>query len=135
MARSNHGYGERKRLVISGSAAAALALIALWYVPEPHIALATVALCIFGFAGMTYGVIMAHIRRFLSEHILGRGMSFANFLCMSGAGLLQIISGVYVDELRGSGLAPELVYARLHLALALILITATVAYIWSAERK
>ena len=127
--------GERRKLVLAGSAVAGVGLLTLWYVPEPHIAVATVALCVFGFAGMTYGVIMAHIRRFIPEHILGRGMSFANFLCMSGAGLMQIFSGVYVDQLRASGLASYLVYARLHLALAVVLFAATAVYIWSSEKK
>ena len=127
--------GERRRLVLAGSAAASLGLLTLWYLPEPHIVAATVALCIFGFAGMTYGVLMAHVRRFIPEHILGRGMSFANFLCMSGAGLLQIFSGTYVDQLRASGVASYLVYARLHLALAIVLLTATVIYFCSSEKK
>jgi MFS family permease len=127
--------GERRRLVLAGSAAASLGLLTLWHLPEPHIVVATVALCIFGFSGMTYGVIMAHVRRFIPEHILGRGMSFANFLCMSGAGFLQIVSGVYVDQLRASGLASYLVYARLHFALAIVLLTATVIYFWSPEKK
>lgn len=127
--------GERRRLVLAGSAAAGVGLLALWVLPQPHIAVATAALCVFGFSGMTYGVIMAHIRRFLPEQILGRGMSFANFLCMGGAGLLQVFSGVYVNQLRASGLAPELIYARLHFALAVILIAATAVYIWSSEKK
>ncbi len=127
--------GERKKIVLGGSLVAGAVLLVLWTFPQPHLALATVALCIFGFAGMTYGVIMAHIRRFIPEHLLGRGMSFANFLCMSGAGMLQLWSGNYVDQLRNEGLAPDLVYARLHLALALVLFVAVAIYIRSSEKQ
>ena len=126
---------ERRKPVLVGSAIASAGLIALWVTPQPSLAMATTVLCVFGFAGMTYGVIMAHIRRFLPEHVLGRGMSFANFLCMGGAGLLQIFSGAYVDQLRASGLAAHFVYARLHLALAMVLAAATLIYFWSSEKK
>lgn len=124
----------RKSLTLAGSVVAGTALLALWLMPEPRLITATLLLCIFGFAGMTYGPAMAHVRSFLPDRLLGRGMTFANFLCMSGAAILQRWSGTYVDRLEGDGLAASGVYARVHLALAAVLLLAALLYAFAREQ-
>ena len=43
--------------------------------------------------GMTYGVLMAHGRSFVPDHLLGRGITLLNVLFIGGAGVLQPLSG------------------------------------------
>lgn len=126
---------QRKWLVFAGSVVAGSALLALWFAPQLSLVAAAGMLCLFGFAGMTYGPAMAHVRSFLPEALLGRGMTFANFLCMSGAALLQRWSGRHVDQLKVTGLDASQVYADVHLALALILLAAALVYGFARERN
>ena len=82
---------------------------------------------------MTYGPLMAHVRHSLPDRLLGRGMTFANFLCMGGAGLLQVWSGSYVARLGAQGLAPAALYAALHFAFAAVLLLAAAVYLLSHD--
>lgn len=123
----------RKPIVLGGSLAAGVSLAVLAWLTAPPLWLCTLLLGLFGFAGMTYGPLMAHVRLFLPDRLLGRGMTFANFLCMSGAGLLQVWSGSAVAQMKASGLPPADVYASVHLALAAILIGAALIYAFSHE--
>lgn len=123
----------RKPLVLTGSLAAAAALAALALLPAPPLLVCAGLLALFGFAGMTYGPLMAHVRLFLPDRLLGRGMTFANFLCMAGAGLLQVWSGSAVARMKASGLPAGEVYASVHLALAAILTAAALIYAFAHE--
>ena len=65
--------------------------------------------------GMTYGVLMAHGRSFVPDHLLGRGITLLNVLFIGGAGVLQPLSGALMkrmaDAAAGAGLchaAPDL---------------------------
>lgn len=124
----------RKGLALAGSVIAAACLLILAVMPRPALHLAVALLCGFGFAGMTYGTLMSHVRTFLPDRLLGRGMTFANFLCMGGAGALQVGSGAYVDALTSSGLAPAEVYAHVHFALAAALGVPALIYAFARER-
>ena len=124
----------RKALALGGSLVAAGALVALAFTTNATITPATAMLCVFGFSAITYATIMAHVRLFLPDRLLGRGMSFANFLCMGGAGLLQAWSGLYVDHLKGRGLAPAELFSLLHLTLAGLLLACSLIYAFSQEK-
>jgi sugar phosphate permease len=123
----------RKPLVLAGSLVAGACLLALAWLPAPTLLVCTILLSAFGFAGMTYGPLMAHVRLFLPDRLLGRGMTFANFLCMAGAGLLQVWSGSAVAQLKSGGTPLAEVYAAVHLALAAILIGGALIYAFSHE--
>lgn len=114
--------------VIAGTALGALALLT-----QPPLTVCLTLLCVFGFAAMTYGTLMAHIRLCLPDRLLGRGLTFANFLCMSGAGLLQVWSGSYVSGLKAAGLPAADVFSGLHMVFAGILLAAALIYAFSRE--
>lgn len=118
-------------LVCSTIAGGALGTLAL--MTHPTLGVCVALLCVFGFAAMTYGTLMAHIRLCLPDRLLGRGMTFANFLCMSGAGLLQVWSGSYVGRLKASGLSAADVFCALHLVFAGVLLAATLIYAFARE--
>lgn len=126
--------GSRKWPGVIGSGIAGLVLIVLSRLDQPGLTMVTVLLCIVGFAGMTYSVVMAHVRTFIPEHALGRGITLANFFCMGGAGIVQAVSGRYVDTLRGANLNPEAVFGHLHLALGSALVAVSLIYAFSREK-
>ena len=77
---------------------------------------------------MTYAALVGHIRLFFAADIVGRGITFANFLCMAAAGVIQVISGLYVADLVGQGRPAVEVYARLHAMFGVFLVVATLIY-------
>ena len=58
---------------------------------------------IIGFFGMSYGSLMAHARLFIPDHLIGVGATFINFVFMSGSGIVQFLSGVFIDACRSGG--------------------------------
>lgn len=127
--------GTAKWVVLAGGIVTAAALGVLALAPVPSLATATVLLAVIGAAGISYAVLLAHARPFFPEHLLGRGMTFVNFVFIGGAGLLQPISGRYVDVLKAQGLPAADVYAHLHLAFAITLALATAIYAFSSEKR
>ena len=45
-------------------------------------------------------ILMAHARQFFPEHLIGRGMTFVNFLFIAGAGAVQSASGWFIAQQR-----------------------------------
>jgi MFS family permease len=123
----------RKWLIIGGSlcAAAALAGLALW--PRPSLPMAITLLSILGLTGTTYGLLMAHGRSFLPDYLLGRGITLINFLFIGGVVVVQLISGLVVDAMRGSGATMTDIYAVLHGGFAVSLLVVTTIYMFSRE--
>ena len=124
-------FRQRKRLVIAGSLLTSGGFAVLALTPRPSLALATLTMAAVGFMGLHQPLVFAHARTFFPEHLLGRGMTFANFLTIGGAGLVQWVSGSYVTHLQQTGTAAPDVYAALHLAFAIIILAATLIYMWS----
>ena len=127
--------GTRKWLIVGGNVLSGLGFVALWVVPRPDLATVTLMIAALGGVGMTYGVLMAHGRSYFPEHLLGRGITFMNFLFIGGAVLLQPASGAYVEALKARGLPPMEIYASLHLAFGLILLATTAVYLWAKDKR
>ena len=132
-------YGSLERLLggpkpttIAGSVLAAVALLGLGATGEPMVALCWVALL--GAAGMTYGLLMSHGRLFLPAELLGRGVTFLNFLFIGGAGLLQYGSGQLVGAGLAAGVPAAVVYGRLFTAFGVTLLVATAVYLRAPAR-
>lgn len=126
-------FGTRKWVVAAGTLVSVLALAALWAWPTADLAVAVGLLAVLGAFNMTYGVLMAHGRAFLPDHLLGRGATLLNFLFIGGAGLIQPISGSIVNGLRASGLAPADVYGALFGIYALTLAVALAVYLLARD--
>ncbi len=127
--------GARKWLIVAGNTLSGLGFIALWLFPKPELAIVTAMIAALGGVGMTYGVLMAHGRSYFPEHLLGRGITFMNFLFIGGAVVLQPASGAYVQALQARGLPPVDIYANLHLAFGLALLATTAIYLWAKEER
>ena len=122
--------GTRKWIVAAGSGITALGFITLGST-NLSLTAATALVAAIGFFGMSYGVLMAHGRAFFPDPLLGRGITGMNVLFIGGAGLMQPISGAYMNAMRGG--APAEAYAHLHLGFGLILSLALAIYLFSKE--
>jgi transglutaminase-like putative cysteine protease len=77
---------------------------------------------------MTYGILMAHARLFFPARLLGRGVSFMNFAFIGGAGVVQWLSGLFVQAERAAGTAAGPVFGSLYLTFGIVLMVATAIY-------
>ena len=127
--------GWRKQLVVAGSILTAAGFTLLWLLPRPSVALAIGTFAFIGCLGLCQPLLFAHARQFFPEHLLGRGMTFANFLTIGGAGIVQWASGVYVAQPHAVGVTQPDVYATLHLAFAITILVATAIYLLAPQRS
>lgn len=123
-----------KRTVLVGSLVAAPAFLALGAIPQLSTGAAVVLLSLIGGFGMTYGILMTHARAFFPEHLLGRGITFMNFIFIGGAGIVQAVSGLFMKAAAAGGVTPEAAFGRLHLAFGLMLLVATAIYATAPSR-
>lgn len=128
-------FGTHKWIVVAGGMVTAAGFMALAIWPEAGSAAAVSFLAVIGGFGMTYGVLMAHAAAYFPEHLLGRGITFMNFLFIGGAGLIQLLSGVYVSAMARQGLSAADIYAWLHFALGLALALSLIIYLFSREHR
>jgi hypothetical protein len=77
---------------------------------------------------LCHPLLFTHARLFFPEHLLGRGMTFGNFLTIGGAGLVHYASGGYVERLYAAGGSHATVYASLHFAFASTMLLALAVY-------
>ena len=126
--------GRAKAIVFWGTLAtvASFALLALTGQGAPFVAVALFSLI--GAVGFTYAILMAHARQFFPEHLIGRGMTCANFLFIAGAAAAQSLSGWFIAAQRAAGLEPAETFARLHWAFAAALLVAVAIYAFAPAR-
>lgn len=128
-------FGTRKWVVAAGTAVTIAALAALALRPDMGLVAAAASFAVIGGFGMTYGVVMAHARAFLPEHVLGRGLSLMNTCMIGGAALLQPVSGILVGRLATAGLPPADIYAWLFAAFAITLAAALAVYMLARDAR
>lgn len=126
--------GNPKRVVIVGTSVTVLGFLALAAFPRLSLEATVLVLVGIGLFGVTYAVQIAHARQFMPNHVIGRGITFVNFLSISTTGLLQFLSGQAVEAMKRADWPPDLVYARLHLGFGLLLLAALIVYSFSKAR-
>jgi MFS family permease len=122
--------GTRKWIVFGGVAVTAICF-ALLALPGLPLAAAIAVMGLIGGFGMTYGVLMAHGRSFVPDHLLGRGITLLNVLFIGGAGVLQPLSGALMTRMQDH--PPAEAYATLHLIFAGLLITGLAIYAFARD--
>lgn len=122
--------GTRKWVVFGGVAVTALGFAAL-ALPGLPLVPAIIIMGLIGGFGMTYGVLMAHGRSFVPDHLLGRGITLLNVLFIGGAGVLQPLSGALMTQLNDTPAAEA--YATLHLIFAGLLVAGLAIYGFSKD--
>ncbi len=125
----------RKLLVMGGAAIAAAGFALLWLWPTPELWFAISVLTVVGIAGLFHPVLFAHARSYFPDHLVGRGITLANFVSIGGAGLIQWMSGFLVTGLQATGMAQHSVYAWLYLSFAAMVVAATFAYAFTRPTR
>ena len=126
----DHWLGTNKWIVATGTAITALCFLYLG-LGNPSTSLAIVSLSILGASGLTYGVLMAHGRSFVPDHLLGRGLTLMNILFIGGAGIIQPISGAVMNQMKSLPVAEG--YATLHFYFGVSLFVALAIYVFSKD--
>lgn len=120
--------GDPKRTALCGCAATGIAFLALGFLGSASASLAVALLAVIGLLGMNYAILMAHGRRFFPPRLLGRGVTFLNFIFMGGAGAIQAASGALVRSGEAAGVDPAAMFGRLFSGFGLVLLAATAVY-------
>ncbi len=126
----DHWLGTQKWIVAIGTALTAACFLYLG-LASPITTQAVTALALLGASGMTYGVLMAHGRSFVPDHLLGRGITVMNMLFIGGAGVVQPISGAVMNQMMDQPVADG--YATLHIAFGLTLLATLAIYLFSKD--
>lgn len=127
--------GRSKALVAWGTVATGLGFGVLALVGERSMLGAVALFALVGATGFTYAILMAHAREFFPAHLVGRGMTFINFLFIAGAGLIQWGSGWFVAAQRAAGQGAAVAFANMHWSFAALLLLSTAIYLATPERK
>jgi MFS family permease len=126
--------GSPKMTTLAGSLVTGAAFLALAAWGGESATLAVGLLSVIGAAGMTYGILMAHARMFFPASLLGRGVTFVNFVFIGSAGVLQAVSGRLVQAGTDAGRAPAGTFAELFLIFGALLLASAVIYVFAPAR-
>jgi len=126
--------GTRKWVLVAGNLAAVAALLALGLAPGWSVLAAGVLLAAVGFFGASFPLVMAHARSYYPPHLIGRGVTLANFLAIGGVGVLQIVSARVHGGVAASGAGPEAAYRALFLFFGGLLLAGVVVYLFAEDR-
>lgn len=117
-----------KRVVLVSNLACGLTFVAMGLLVQPPLWAAVLLMVTAGLFGVSYAVLIAHGRLFFPNHVIGRGITFINFVSIGGTGFAQLLSGWAMDSMRKSGMPPPETYAMLHLAYGILLLVAVAVY-------
>jgi hypothetical protein len=117
-----------KIVVFGANLLCGLAFLGLGLWPMAPLPVAIALMMLAGLFGVSYAVLIAHARLFMPGHVIGRGITFVNFVSIGGTGLAQLGSGHAIEAMRNAGLAPAATYANLHLAFGVLLVVSALIY-------
>lgn len=120
--------GNMKRVAILGSVGSITGFLTLALVATLGPTQTMLVLFATGMFGMCYGVILSHARQFFPEHLLGRGVTFVNFLSIGGAGVSLSLSGQFVRGAEARQMPPVEIFSQLHMAFGLIMLVVLLYY-------
>ncbi|WP_439575963.1 MFS transporter [Phreatobacter sp.] len=124
-------WGLAKTLTLLGNLAVATILGVLALTGTQPALWAALAFTAIGFCGFSYTILMAHLRPFFPDELVGRGITLMNFIFIAGAAAIQAGSGWLIDQGRAEGLDAAATFARMHGALAIGLIASLAVYLFS----
>jgi MFS family permease len=128
----DHWLGTNKWIVAVGTAITAGCFLYLG-LAKPSTTQSILSLSLLGASGMTYGVLMAHGRSFVPDHLLGRGLTLMNVLFIGGAGIVQPLSGAMMNRMKDQPVTDG--YATLHIAFGMALLVTLAVYLFSRDVK
>lgn len=126
--------GDPKLTTLIGAVLTGFAYLALGALGHGGGTIAVALLAAIGAFGLTYGILMAHGRLFFPAALLGRGVTFLNFAFIAGAGVVQWLSGRFVQAAQESGADPATTFGQLHLGFGAALLLATAIYLFAPSQ-
>jgi MFS family permease len=126
--------GDAKTTVLIGSVLTSICFLGVGFFGSASVVASVVLIAAVGAFGLTYGIIMAHGRLFFPPHLLGRGVTFLNFAFIAGAGIVQWLSGRFVQASANAGADPADVFSMLFIAFGSVLALATALYMATPAR-
>jgi predicted MFS family arabinose efflux permease len=127
-------FRTRKWVAIAGNGIGFCALVWLALNPAAGISATTTVFIVIGLFGGSYGLLMAHGRAFLPEHLTGRGVTLMNFFSIGGVGLMQFATGGVVTASTVPG-DPAAAYAALFSFYVAVLALALLVYLFARDAK
>lgn len=116
-------FHTRKWVIFTGSGASMVALWGLVAFGELGIVSATALLCVVGFGGSFFPLLVAHGKAFMPAHLTGRGISLINLFGIGGVGVAQFATAPlhrYGQEVGTTASTPYmLIFALFGLTLAM----------------
>lgn len=126
-------WQHRKLLVQVGSwgTVAGLAVLALW--PGNSLLVTGAGLAMISFFGATYVLLMAQGKRYLPDHLVGRGLAGLNFVSFAGTGIIQAATGAVAQSSLDAGAAMAVSYGALFGLMAALLAVTTAIHGFSRD--
>ena len=122
----------RKWMITGGSIVVLICAAVLISLPTQDLRLSVALMCIIGFFGATYPVLIAHGRSFLPPHLIGRGVTMLNLFSIGGVGVIQFASGrVYATALASA--TADQAYVNVFILFATCLAAGLVVYLFSRD--
>ena len=125
-------FGSRKRLILAGNLIALIALLGLWALPLAGGWVTLALLVLFGFAGTSFPMVIAHGRAFLPAHLTGRGVTLLNLFGIGAVGVAQSFTGQIAASAPPT--PPDAPYAAIFLFFAVTLAVALAIYATAEDR-
>jgi MFS family permease len=126
--------GDAKTTVVVGSVLTSACYLAVGFFGMGSAVASIALIAAVGAFGLTYGIIMTHGRLFFPAHLLGRGVTFLNFAFIAGAGIVQWLSGIFVQASADAGAESSDVFSMLFIAFGAALALATAVYLATPAR-
>lgn len=124
-------FNTRKWIVFTGNSIVFCVLAYFVVNPVPSLELVTLLFITLGICGTSYGVLIAHGRTFLPDHLIGRGVTLMNFGSIFGVGLMQFVTGGIISE-RADTASPA-TYQILFGTYAAVVLVALLVYLTSRD--
>lgn len=124
-------FNTRKWIVFFGNAVVFGVLALLAFSPTPSLGMVTTLFIVMGICGTSYGVLMAHGRSFLPDHLIGRGVTLMNAGSIFGVGLMQFVTGSIVSA-QNDPTSPA-TYQILFATYAVVVLVALLVYLTSRD--
>jgi predicted MFS family arabinose efflux permease len=125
--------GSKSPAILANAITIGLLLLLGFWTGVP-VAIAAFILTGIGFFGLSYSLLLSHGRPFFPDHLLGRGVTFLNFLAIGGAGIMQAVTGQVMDRLLASGQSAPAAYSMIHIGMGLSVLVILLLFLRAPEK-
>lgn len=127
-------FRTRKWVAVAGNGIGLVALVYIALNPVVSVPTVTMVLVVIGLTGASFGLLMAHGKAFVPEHLTGRGVTMLNFFSIGTVGLTQFATGAVVTANTVPG-EPAAAYEALFWFYAAALAFAIIVYLFARDAK